>query len=89
MILEEDGYTKVTDERALAAGDLVVYRDTEGHPTHVGVIMEIVADLSSGQRGFKVLSKWGADGEYLHDIGRVPPLLGKVSDFFSERRLVQ
>ena len=86
MISQEDGYRVVMRHQDLAPGDILVYRDERGRVVHVGVVLEIVPDLLQARRRLKVLSKWGRDGEYIHDPEDVPGLLGTPNEFLSERK---
>lgn len=58
LILEDNGYTLVTDPRA---GDLVVYRDGQSKVIHTGVVRGM-ADAGV----ILVESKWGNLGRFLH-----------------------
>ncbi len=86
-ILKEDGYYRVKDTNELLPGDIVLYGDPRGKPLHISVILEIATDVVAAEHRFKVLSKWGANGEYFHSIGDVPPLLGTPNEFYTERKL--
>ena len=85
FILREDGYRVVSQLHDVMEGDIVVYRDDEGRVSHVGLVISAVPEVASGRLAITVLSQWGADGEYLHDIGDVHPNLGKPSEFWTER----
>lgn len=87
MILERDGYRSV-DERKVWVGDIVVYENAQGETTHVGQVVEIQLNVQDGGRTVTVLSKWGAYGEYLHELHDVPVRLGVPKAFWSERREV-
>lgn len=84
MILIDDGYRQVARNDALQ-GDVVLYK-LNGAMSHVAEIVEFRLNWLSGQKDFSVLSKWGGDGEYYHDMMDVPPLCGTPSEFYSERR---
>lgn len=88
LILKEDAYHKVSDNKDVMPGDIVLYRDRNGEIVHVGVILSKSPNLSLGDFTFEVLSKWGANGEYQHDLHDVPELLGEAKEFFSERRRI-
>jgi hypothetical protein len=85
MILDDNGYRRLTGEREAEIGDLVVYKKNLA-PTHVGIIIGFDDDLSAGTRKIKVLSKWGADGEYIHRIDDVPAVFGVPAEFWTDRR---
>lgn len=88
LILNEDAYHKVSDMRDVMPGDIVLYRDRSGEIVHVGIILNKSADLNRGDFTFEVLSKWGANGEYQHDLRDVPELLGEAREFLSERKQI-
>ena len=88
LILKSDGYKKVENEQNLMVGDLVVYENEQHDLTHVGLVVEIKWNLVGGKNTILILSKWGQNGEYLHEIEDVPPLLGRPSTFWTERREV-
>jgi len=88
MILERDGYSPFQDIQKLWEGDVVVYENEQGEPTHVAQVTEIRLNLNIGGRTVFVLSKWGAYGEYLHELLDVPVRLGKPKAFWTERREV-
>jgi len=86
MILTEDGYRRLGRFEEAWPGDVVVYRRPGGEATHVGIILEVAADVAAAGVRIKVLSKWGQHGEYIHDLPDVPPLLGVPSEAWSDRR---
>lgn len=85
MILDDDGYAPI-EERDVQPGDLAVYRDREGNVTHVGIVISHVPDVEAAIWRTRVLSQWGADGEYFHDLADVDEWLGKFEQFYTERR---
>ena len=85
IILKDDGYRPVIDETDLARGDVVVYRDDQQTVTHVGVVAEIQTNIREATREVLVLSQWGRDGEYFHHVEDVSPLLGKPSEYWTDR----
>lgn len=87
-ILSRDGYSLVLDKTKLWKGDIVIYENAQGELSHVGQVMEIKNNVADGTREIVVLSKWGALGEYLHEVSDVPLILGKPKNFWSERREV-
>jgi hypothetical protein len=86
-ILVEDGFIQLSGPEAVAVGDVVVYHDDEGEVCHVGIVSEIKRVLI-GAVGVKlrVLSKWGAFGEYFHDSDYVPDYLGQPQEYWTDRR---
>lgn len=82
-ILREDGYRKV-ELQEVTLGDLVVYRSQRDQPpVHIGVVFAKPVSLSDPS--LTILSKWGRDPEYLHDLRDVPETYGTIHEFFSER----
>ncbi len=57
--------------RATRDGDLIVYFDSEGEPTHAGVL-----------RGDEVVSKWGTGKLLVHPLGEVPVTYGDECRFY-------
>jgi hypothetical protein len=65
----------------------VVYR-REGVVTHAGVITERNVQVpGENSDPFRVLSQWGADGEYEHDSADVPQVLGSPAEYWTDRRV--
>jgi hypothetical protein len=68
-------------------GDVVVYR-REGDVAHAGVIVaRNVLVAGENVDPFRVLSQWGADGEYEHDSADVPQGLGSPVEYWMDRRV--
>jgi len=88
LILQRDGYKRVSEQKELWIGDVIVYENADHEMTHVGVVVEKQPDVEHGGYKIYVLSKWGQNGEYFHQLDDVPPLLGKPATFWSERREV-
>lgn len=85
MILEDDEYRQVASESELEIGDLVVYRGDDNQVSHVGIISRIDPDLRTGSRRLSVVSQWGRDGEYIHEISDVSHYLGRPAEFWTDR----
>lgn len=85
MILEEDGFQKLQQEKDVRVGDLAVYEDG-GSPSHVGIVVKIEQDIAHAEFRFTVLSKWGQVGEYIHDLEDVPFTCGEPKSFWTERK---
>lgn len=86
-ILREDGYVAV-DLPNVVQGDIVTYQDKRGTFAHVGVVFECTRDLVNASFRFRILSQWGFDGEYLHDVDDVPSeWLEGPRQYWSERTL--
>jgi hypothetical protein len=86
LIMGDDGYQSV-DQKDAMPGDLVLYKDSTRSVVHVGVILEKNPDVRSARFRFKVLSKWGSGGEFIHQMESIPDILGSPSQFITERRL--
>ena len=85
MILVDDQYTRIS-ESEIEAGDLIVYRGDESEVSHVGMIARIETSLATGEQRVIVLSQWGRDGEYFHEVDDVNPRLGEPSDYWTDRK---
>ena len=85
-ILRGDGYARVTKTGNYMEGDIVVYRTKSGKYSHVGVIMFSKVDVKCGNVTWFVLSKWGTDGEYFHEIDYVPQIFGDDYEVWTERK---
>lgn len=85
MILADDGYSRVRDERELQPGDVVVYRSSAGAVSHVGLVAEVKPNLREGTWEVQVLSQWGSTGEYFHRVDDLSPALGHFSGYWTER----
>ena len=82
--LSDDGYRKI-EEREVEPGDVLIYKDDVDEPVHVGLVVEHNPDVSTASWKTRLLSQWGADGEYFHDAEHVAPFLGRPKEFWSER----
>ncbi len=86
-ILSQDGYRRLRGPEETEVGDVVVYRDDSGDVSHVGLVSrKKIVDPRNGSDYLQVLSKWGADGEYFHDLHDVPYLLGRPAEFWTDRK---
>lgn len=85
MILDDDGYVQI-ESKDVQPGDIVLYFDAEREISHVAVVVCHKPDIANADWKTTVLSQWGADGEYLHDIADVNEALGKPDKFYSEKR---
>jgi hypothetical protein len=86
-VLLEDGYRRLADAAEAEPGDVVVYHDPHGAVCHAGMVVRKNL-IIPGQPGdeLTVLSKWGADGEYIHGLSRLPVYLGTPAQFWTDRR---
>lgn len=80
-ILREDGYRQIPPNQILP-GDVVLYH-YEGIPTHVALIT--IVESYGATQNVMVLSKWGADAEFVHYVEDVPASMGKPVEYFTER----
>lgn len=85
MILNDDDYKQVNDIGQLQPGDVVVYQDDRAEISHVGLVAEVKPDLVGGQPQVTILSQWGGAGEYFHRADDVNPLLGKPTEYWTDR----
>lgn len=86
-ILEEDGYREIQRSDA-QTGDVVLYIDRDGDPSHVGRVVTFSSEHLLEISALKILSQWGEDGEYLHAPDDVPPMFGQPREFWTDRRRV-
>jgi len=85
MILQDDEYIEVRPDD-LMPGDVVLYKDPDTEDIkHVGLVL--AAEMMFETKRIRVLSQFGRDGEYIHDLDDVPNFYGKtVVRFYSESR---
>lgn len=83
-ILYEDGYRKLKQMNELQVGDVVVYKDGNGEPQHVGTVLRVEPSVADASWRVEVVSKWGADAEYLHEVSDVPVIYG-IPEYWTER----
>jgi hypothetical protein len=86
FILKEDGYRRLSGPDEANLGDVVVYADSV--PRHVGIVARIDVNLARGLRELFVISKWGEDGEYLHEVKDVPELYGSPIEYWTDREVI-
>jgi hypothetical protein len=88
-IITEDGYRQLSGPHETELGDVVIYRDEPDYNvTHVAIIIDKMVGVATGSNIIKVISQWGADGEYVHLVEDVPFLLGKPIEYWTDRRLI-
>jgi hypothetical protein len=87
-ILADDGFRQLKGPHEAEMGDVVIYRDDRRTICHVGIVVDknLAIDPVTPGDPLRVLSKWGADGEYIHDMSYVPELYGKPAEFWTDRR---
>ncbi len=88
-ILTDDGYRQIMRPENAESGDVVVYHDPDGEPSHVGIVVGKNLAIPGENRDLLlVLSKWGADGEYVHELTSLPVVLGRPGQYWTDRRFV-
>ena len=85
MILEEDGYCRLSDVSDLMVGDVVVYKTNGNEVGHVGIVAHIKSEVYPPTRDVIVLSQWGLHGEYFHDMDDIDPEYGNRKEFWTDR----
>lgn len=86
LILQEDEYNRVSRLDEVRPGDVVVYRDERGEIAHIGIVLSIEPLVATASWMVSILSKWGAEGEYVHLQDHIPHYCGRPSEYWSERR---
>lgn len=87
LILHGDEYRRVAKLFDVKIGDIVLYKGNDGKDiTHVGIVVEVKPQITTASFQFKVISKWGAFGEYIHSMEDVPEGLGHPSEYWTDRR---
>lgn len=79
-ILKDDGYVIVPPPHVLP-GDILLYKDSNGEPTHIAVVFSHVKNVETADFDTLVVSQWGADGEYMHVASDVNFRLGTPDVF--------
>ena len=82
-IFRHDGYVWIPFAR-VETGDIVVYTRND-KPEHVGLVT-YVGRTHGEIHSMLILSKWGKDGELVHNLHNVPELFGQPTEFWSEKR---
>ncbi len=87
-ILDDDGFRRLNGFAEAFIGDLVIYQADGPEITHVGIVQQknVVHDSRNPGDPLKVLSKWGAYGEYIHDMSDVPEVFGRPTEFWTDRK---
>jgi hypothetical protein len=86
--LQDDGYRELQRAEDTQFGDIVVYHDVDGEPCHTGIVLRKNHAMEGQNRDLlTVVSKCGADGEYVHSATQLPALLGRPAQFWTDRRL--
>lgn len=88
MILSDDEYRKLSALSEIEIGDIVIYcRNGAKRVSHIAVVVEVIPNIETASFRTRVMSQWGADGEYIHKIDEVPEeLYGVPSEFWTDRK---
>jgi hypothetical protein len=88
-ILTDDGYKQLRRAEEADRGDVVIYHDDKGEACHVGIVVNKNLVVPGRNNDLlTVLSKWGGDGEYIHEMSKVPGYLGRPAEYWTDRRSV-
>lgn len=71
-------FKKLAADQRVHVGDVILYADDKGVPTHTGVVKAVDGDGNPSQ----IESKWGAYGLYTHGPMDVPPIYGHIEGFY-------
>jgi hypothetical protein len=86
-ILTDDGYRELGGPDEADCGDIVIYHNDQAEPIHIAIVAWKNLLLAGEQRDpLTVLSKWGGDGEYFHEVSKVPGYLGQPAQYWTDRR---
>lgn len=88
-ILTDDGCTRLAGPETADRGDVVVYHNDRAEPVHVAIVLWKNLFVPGDPKDLlTVLSKWGGDGEYIHEASKVPGYLGRPGEYWTDRRTV-
>jgi len=79
QILSDDGYERVDDSNGVRPGDVIVYFEEDGSPSHSGVVVWVKTSVF-GAVPF-VWSKWGRGQEAIHHFATCPYFVENVQYF--------
>ena len=82
-IQADDGYRPLRPGETKMIGDLVVYL-FRGAPAHVGILVERLI-VHETEVSWRVLSKWGDEGEYIHPLDHLPTWCGDSPTYWTDR----
>jgi hypothetical protein len=85
-MLNDDRYVTIKEHRDVKPGDVVIYYQDDGDPSHSGVVLEnappvLLEDVPPVYNPL-ILSKWGSAGEAIHRLRDVPAIYGGNHQFF-------
>lgn len=86
IILEDDGFKRLASVADARVGDVVLYTDAQADLAHAGIVISNTPVVKHARWDTMVLSKWGLDGEYVHPVDHVPQLLGRPTEYWTERQ---
>lgn len=75
LIVTDDGQVEISKITDSFPGDLAAYVDGKDEVVHVGVVLDRSVDVASASVNLRVLSQFGADGEYIHAADDLPEYL--------------
>jgi hypothetical protein len=91
-IRRDDGFQRLAGPEEAIGGDIVVYRSESDGVVHVGVLAAKEPLVRDAKWLVRVLSQFGQDGEYFHDVDDLPPMFkvfgALAKEFWTERRRV-
>lgn len=73
-----DDHWKEVPEKDAEPGDIVVYFDDSGDPSHSGLV--VAKDDMLGIP--TIVSKWGVGPEFIHTAAYVPPIYGTLRRYY-------
>lgn len=88
LIASDDGYSPIVDDALAKVGDIVAYNTTDGVLLHTALIVDVARNVREAKIMIRVLSQFGYDGEYEHDVDDVPAYfkeLGFTRTIWTER----
>lgn len=83
-LLNGDNYSRI-DFNAIMSGDLVLYKDKDSNPSHIGLIMTV--EKVGQTPNVLVMSKWGKEAEFIHYIDVLNENLGRPSEYWTDRKI--
>jgi len=87
LILHDDGYHPLKPGEKPQSADILMYRPAGGGEVcHVALVLTVELGIWPHRDDkITVLSKWGADAEYVHRAEYVPQALGLPAEYWSDR----
>ncbi|EOQ90795.1 hypothetical protein LEP1GSC202_2224 [Leptospira yanagawae serovar Saopaulo str. Sao Paulo = ATCC 700523] len=78
IALTNDSFLKLNDESIVLPGDIVAYIDiNDNSVTHTGIVLSSeengkAEELLSNKKNCLIVSKWGRNGEFIHNLHKSP-----------------